>query len=460
MGGARRATFTAVSRVASGGGAALTAGGYPQLSAQYRRTAGDASGSPSGTSLLGSQPAGGGTATAFGRAASSGAFLGGWGGRSLTSSSPLAGVFEQAQTAWGWGARQREPTPFELAKEEIDCVSERLRHSIVSDIPDLGKAANYYFKKGSEGKRMRPTMLMLMASSLEGSDGGGPLPGVDLRPPSAFPTELRRRQQRIAEVAEMIHVASLLHDDVIDAAATRRGLKSLNDAMGNKLAILAGDYLLARASVTLASLNEIEPVALMSQVIEHLVSGEIIQLRSTRGSSGGGFDLDKAKKEYDLKTFYKTASLPANGARSIAVLAGCEPRVCDLAQAYGRHLGMAFQITDDVLDFTSTASTLGKPALNDLKSGLTTAPVLYAAHEFPELLPMILRSYKSPGDVEQAVHYVNNSQGIQKSLAAAAREADLAAAAIDALPPAETEHAAVCRNALKTLAQLVLTRKK
>lgn len=127
---------------------------------------------------------------------------------------------------------------------------------------------------------MRPTMLMLMSSSLSGdSEPPEEFCTVDTRPPGVFPAEVRRRQQRIAEVAEMIHVASLLHDDVIDTAATRRGLQALNITMGNKLAILAGDYLLARASVTLASLNEIEPVALMSQVIEHLVSGEIIQVR-------------------------------------------------------------------------------------------------------------------------------------------------------------------------------------
>jgi len=306
---------------------------------------------------------------------------------------------------------------------------------------------------------MRPTMLMLMASSLSREEATDAFLSVDVRPASAYPHELRRRQQRIAEVSEMIHVASLLHDDVIDTASTRRGLKALNVTMGNKLAILAGDYLLARASVTLASLNEIEPVALMSQVIEHLVSGEIIQLRST-SSNAGEFDHNAAMQQYDLKTYYKTASLPANSARSVAVLAGCSPDVCDLAQAYGRHLGMAFQITDDVLDFTSTASMLGKPALNDLSSGLTTAPVLYAAQEFPELIPMIQRSYKSAGDVQAAVQLVNRSQGIQKSLEAAAKQADLACEAIDALPAAETEHASVCRSALKTLTEAVLTRKK
>uniref|UniRef100_A0A061R6Y9 Geranyl diphosphate synthase n=1 Tax=Tetraselmis sp. GSL018 TaxID=582737 RepID=A0A061R6Y9_9CHLO len=374
------------------------------------------------------------------------------------STSKFSSLFPQVQQPpWEGSAG---PSPFVAVGDEIDCISERLRQSIVSDIPDLAAAANYYFKQGREGKRMRPTMLMLMASSLsETSRCPDECLTVDRSPPAAFPPDVRRRQQRIAEIAEMIHVASLLHDDVIDTAATRRGLKSLNATMGNKLAILAGDYLLARASVTLASLNAMEPVALMSQVIEHLVSGEIIQLRMASGGSGE-FDHEEARKLYNLKTFYKTASLPANAARSIAVLAGCPAEVCDLAQNYGRHFGMAFQITDDVLDFTANATMLGKPALNDLKSGLTTAPVLFAAEEFPELIPLIERSYKQPGDIEKAVKLVKNSRGIDQSLSAAREESQLACEAIDALPATASEYTAACREALKSLARNVLTRTK
>lgn len=131
---------------------------------------------------------------------------------------------------------------------------------------------------GAEGKRLRPTMLVLMASSFAAALPSPLLLKVDESPVNHHPTEPRRRQQRIAEITEMIHVASLLHDDVIDNAETRRGLKALNSAMGNKIAILAGDFLLARASVSLASLRNTEVIELLSQVIEHLVSGEILQV--------------------------------------------------------------------------------------------------------------------------------------------------------------------------------------
>jgi geranyl diphosphate synthase len=103
----------------------------------------------------------------------------------------------------------------------------------------------------------------------------------------AQPPEDRRRQQRIAEITELIHVASLLHDDVIDNASTRRGLKALNLVFGNKLAILAGDFLLARASVSLAALRNTEVIELLSQVIEHLVSGEILQVSRECGEEMG-----------------------------------------------------------------------------------------------------------------------------------------------------------------------------
>lgn len=121
-------------------------------------------------------------------------------------------------------------------------------------------------------------MLVLMASAFSAVLPSPDLLTVDPSPVNHHPLDMRRRQQRIAEITEMIHVASLLHDDVIDNAETRRGLKALNSAMGNKIAILAGDFLLARASVSLASLRNTEVIELLSQVIEHLVSGEILQV--------------------------------------------------------------------------------------------------------------------------------------------------------------------------------------
>lgn len=221
---------------------------------------------------------------------------------------------------------------------------------------------------GAEGKRLRPTMLLLMASSFSAVLPAPHFLTVDESPVNQRPTEPRRRQQRIAEITELIHVASLLHDDVIDNAETRRGLKALNSAMGNKIAILAGDFLLARASVSLASLQNTEVIELLSQVIEHLVSGEILQvmlrllavchtipcypnIQQALPDINWSLQMTSAPEDllsidhYIKKTFYKTASMMANSCKAIVILADQPEQDCQLAWEFGRHLGLAFQVS-------------------------------------------------------------------------------------------------------------------
>jgi geranyl diphosphate synthase len=228
--------------------------------------------------------------------------------------------------------------PFSLIKPELNSISERIREGIVSEIPALHKAAGYFFQRGSEGKRLRPSICLLMGSALSAeppSDVEVCTP--DLRHVSIVPTEERRRQQRIAEIAELIHVASLLHDDVIDDAESRRGKPALNLVLGNKVAILAGDFLLARASMTLASLQNTAVVTLMSQILEDLVSGEVIQ------ATAAEHDLSTMDL-YLRKTYLKTASLMANASKATAVLVGASSPTCEAAYHYGKQLGLAFQV--------------------------------------------------------------------------------------------------------------------
>jgi geranyl diphosphate synthase len=312
------------------------------------------------------------------------------------------------QLRWETKNAAESVDPFSLVHQEVQIVSERLRHSVLSSVPALASAAEYFFRPGREGKRLRPTLALLMASALSSEAPGPSLLQLDLRPASDHPSERRRQQQRLAEISELIHVASLLHDDVIDDAETRRGILSLNAMLGNKTAILAGDFLLARASVSLASLRNTQVVELMSQVLENLVSGEIMQMTATQDQLA-----DQAF--YLKKTYCKTASLMANSAKSIAVLAGQAATVCDAAESYGRHLGIAFQIVDDILDLTASSTLLGKPALNDIKSGLSTLPVLLAAEEHPELKPLILRKFKGNGDQAEALRLLGKSQGIPQA---------------------------------------------
>lgn len=169
--------------------------------------------------------------------------------------------------------------PLGMVRREVETVSERIRLSVVSEIPALSHAAEYFLKFGAEGKRLRPSLLLLLATSLSPVPLDPDRHSVDDRQSCEYVNGVRRRQQRLAEIAELMHVTSLLHDDVIDNADTRRGMSSLNAEVGNKLAILAGDFLLARASVTLAALRNPEVIMLMAQILENLVSGEIMQVR-------------------------------------------------------------------------------------------------------------------------------------------------------------------------------------
>ena len=160
---------------------------------------------------------------------------------------------------------------------------------------------------------------------------------ADLRPVSTVPVERRRRQQRIAEIAELIHVASLLHDDVLDDAETRRGKAALNHVLGNKVAILAGDFLLARASMTLASLKCSDVVTLMSQILEDLVSGEVLQATASPQAL-------TSMDHYLRKTYLKTASLMANACEAAAVVSDASDARRALAHQFGKNLGLAFQV--------------------------------------------------------------------------------------------------------------------
>jgi geranyl diphosphate synthase len=228
-------------------------------------------------------------------------------------------------------------------------------------------------------------------------------------------------------------------------------MRALNIEFGNKLAILAGDFLLARASVTLASLRDTDVVMLLSTVIEHLVTGEVMQM-TAKPEELTSWD------HYSRKTHFKTASLIAKSCKAIAMLGGSPPAEAAAAYEYGRHLGLAFQYIDDVLDFTGSALSLGKPALNDLRSGIATAPVLFAAARYPALTKLVQRRFKNEGDVEQARLWVADSDGIEQARSLAADHAEQARKALDAFPPTDCPHALRARAGLVELTQRVLRR--
>ena len=386
---------------------------------------------------------------------------------------PLDDLLLDSETAKYWpdmppGVRT-DADPFQLAKGDVDSLSKSIREDLLgTDHPVLNKAASYFFGDADGGKKVRPLMVMLLSRALADtveSTGTGncdesetPTNALDDEAFTLFSQpltwqrqDLPQAQRRLAEISEMIHTASLFHDDVIDGSETRRGVSAVHMVFGNKMAILAGDYLLARASISLARLRHIEVVECMSTIIEHLVRGEVMQMRGTASSEGN----ENERMEYYLKkNYYKTGSLMANSCKSAALLAECPPELVVAAYKYGKHVGMAFQLVDDVLDFEGDVKSMGKPALADLRAGLSTAPVLFAAEEYPELEVMMDRKFKEEGDVEKSRELVLQSKGIDRTKRLARVHAERAMEAI--LPWEPTEY----RDALINLAYKVVQRTK
>lgn len=381
------------------------------------------------------------------------------------------------------------PDPFKMVEKELQPFSDSIKELVSTDQPILSMAAKHFFEK-RHGKRFRPTIVQLMAKAVAvappehmDSDSSTAAHSVDIEkedkevfekiggaaawqwsgaskinveggnmitPDNHKGSDAWRKQAQLGQIVEMIHVASLIHDDVLDEADTRRGGEAVHKLYSNKVAVLAGDYLLARASVLLARLENTAVVQIMATALESLVAGEIMQLKAPPESL-------LEMESYLRKSYYKTASLICYACRSTALLGGHAygSTVATACEEFGFHMGLAYQIQDDILDFTAAASVLGKPALADMDLGLSTAPILYAAQEFPELKPLVMRRFKKKGDKEKALEALYSSDvGMDKAKALANFHAQSAIDALMRLPQTEA------RDALVRLTHTVVTRKK
>nr|CAB3464341.1 unnamed protein product [Digitaria exilis] len=279
--------------------------------------------------------------------------------------------------------------------------------------PVLVSAAEQIF--GAGGKRLRPALVFLVSRAT-----------AEL----AALSELTTEHQRLAEIIEMIHTASLIHDDVIDDSGMRRGKETIHQLYGTRVAVLAGDFMFAQSSWFLANLENIEVIKLISQVIKDFASGEIKQASTL-------FDCDVTLDDYLLKSYYKTASLIAASTRSAAIFSGVGATICEQMYEYGRNLGLSFQVVDDILDFTQSAEQLGKPAGSDLAKGNLTAPVIFALQEEPRLREIIDSEFSEPGSLGTAIELVHRSGGIRRAQELAKEKGDLAIQSLQCLPRSE-----------------------
>jgi geranylgeranyl pyrophosphate synthase len=385
------------------------------------------------------------------------------------------------------------PDPFKMVEKELKPFSDSISELVSSDQPILSMAAKHFFEK-RHGKRFRPTIVQLVGKavaaaapeslgisteviagpedhsdangaakngakrSAESTEKVGGVAGWEWSGASEVVvtdanhkgSEVWRKQAQLGQIVEMIHVASLIHDDVLDEADTRRGGEAVHKLYSNKVAVLAGDYLLARASVLLARLENTAVVQIMATALESLVSGEVMQLKSPPKTL-------LQMESYLRKSYYKTASLICYACRSTALLGGhaYSSTVATAMEEFGFHLGLAFQIQDDILDFTAAENVLGKPALADMDLGLSTAPILYAAQEYKELRPLVMRRFKEKGDKQTALEYLyKNPTAMNKAKALARFHAEKAVDALLRVPQSEA------RDALIRLTHTCITRKK
>ena len=324
--------------------------------------------------------------------------------------------------------------PLKIVGRELKFLNKNIRQLLGSGHPILDTVAKYYTQ--SEGKHVRPLLVLLMSRATAFSakqsrhnplhtdtidtpisspsvlyDNNPDQPSSPLLQPShetkyAFSDDesILPSQRRLAEITELIHTASLLHDDVIDISTTRRGSPSANTQFGNKMAVLAGDFLLGRASVALARLRDPEVIELLATVIANLVEGEFMQLKNTAVGEANPRWSEETISYYLQKTYLKSASLISKSCRAAALLGECAPSIVEAAYAYGRNLGLAFQLVDDMLDYTISGTELGKPAGADLELGLATAPLLFAWRSRPELGELVGRRFEAEGDVQRVSH--------------------------------------------------------
>jgi octaprenyl-diphosphate synthase len=236
---------------------------------------------------------------------------------------------------------------FDLLRDDLVAIEQQLGRDSASGVSTITEIAEYLREGG--GKRIRPSLLLLAAHML-GYSGPGAI--------------------RLGTVVEMVHTATLVHDDIIDGADLRRGRPSANTTWGNEKCVLAGDWLYMQAFKVALEENNLRVLDLLIGLTQQMVEGELLQIQK----------LGKAVSEaeyYDL-IYRKTACLFAVSMRLGAVLAGADEAVETSLAAYGRAVGLAFQIVDDVLDLTATEEVLGKPVASDLREGKATLAVIHS----------------------------------------------------------------------------------
>jgi octaprenyl-diphosphate synthase len=297
--------------------------------------------------------------------------------------------------------------------QEMSLVDAVIRAKLSSDVALIEQISRYII--GAGGKRIRPRLVLLFASAL-GFEGP--------------------QKHELAAIVEFIHTATLLHDDVVDESSLRRGRETANAMFGNAASVLVGDFLYSRAFQMMVSVDRMRVLDVLADATNVIAEGEVLQLMNMH-------DPDISVADYLRVIRYKTAKLFEASARLGAVIADAPREVEDACADYGRALGTAFQLVDDLLDYEGNTEALGKNVGDDLREGKPTLPLLFAMNHGTEDERALIRHAIEHGEIDRLadiVGIVRRTGGIEATREAARREADAARHSIHVLPPSDAKN--------------------
>ena len=309
--------------------------------------------------------------------------------------------------------------------EEIKLVEERMRKQADEAHSDLRAALEHLLAAG--GKRVRPTISLLVGNML-----GAPL----------------EKLVTLGAAVELLHTATLVHDDLIDGSLLRRGMPTLNARWSPPATVLTGDFLFARAAITAAETDHLPLMKLFSETLATIVNGELTQMFTSRGLIN--------RDNYYKRIYAKTASLFEMTSRAAAMVSPVDESVIESMRDFGYQIGMAFQIVDDILDFNGDQNAVGKPLGSDLLNGLVTLPAIYYAEanpDDPDVLSLPQGGWTNNENMTRLVDNIRASNATKKAMLEADQHIDRALTILSSM------EACAERESLENLAKYIVDRK-
>lgn len=313
----------------------------------------------------------------------------------------------------------------QVVARDFERVNQLIIDQLHSDVGLVENIGHYLVEAG--GKRLRPLLVLLCTKALGCQD---------------------ENRLALAAIIEFIHTATLLHDDVVDVSALRRGRPTANAQWGNAPSVLVGDFLYSRAFQMMVGIGDMRIMKILANTTNVISEGEVQQLVNARNP-------DISEADYYTVIHKKTAALFEGACQTAAVLAGADDQTQEQLRAYGYHLGLAFQLVDDALDYEGDAATLGKNVGDDLAEGKATLPLLRAMEQGnpnqKDIIRMAVRE-GSVGQLKEVLEIVHATHGSSYTMDAARQQATLAIARLDALPDS------IYKSALTDLANFSVAR--